>query len=214
VGKTIYLIFSADSLFEGTELVLNTLRKHNVKGSFFLTGNCLRMTEHHDAIRDMLSSGHYVGAHSDAHILYADWDKERTNLVSDDSLQIDLHRNYEELARFGVAKKDALYFLTPYEWYNRQNTDAIRQMGLIPINFSTGLLTSDDYTTPDMGVRYRSSQQLIDLIYEYEAQNTLNGCIMLVHVGTSPKRTDKLYNRLGEIIVSLKKMGYRFDRFR
>ena len=212
VEKTIYLLFSADSLFEGGGVVLDVLRKHDVKGSFFFTGNCLRMSEHREIICNVLRMGHYVGCHSDSHLLYADWDAVRTNLVSDDSLCNDISQNYVELQRIGVSKKDAPYFLPPYEWYNSQNISAIRKMGIVPINFSIGLLTSDDYTTPDMGTRYKSSQQLVDLIFEYEQKYSLDGCFMLVHPGTSPLRQDKLYNRLDEIITKLKSLGYTFSR--
>jgi hypothetical protein len=40
----------------------------------------------------------------------------------------------------------------------------------------------------------------------------LNGCIMLIHAGTDPRRKGKLYNRLGEIIILLKNAGYQFLR--
>lgn len=213
VGKTVYFIFSADSAFEGGDTILKVLDKHDIKGSFFLTGNCLRMHEHQDKINRIISDGHYVGGHSDKHILYADWNNERTNMVSDDSLKRDLTANYVELAKFGIKKHDAPYYLPPYEWYNEQNIKAIREWGLVPVNFTTGLYTSDDYTTPDM-TNYKSSQDLIDVLMKYEEMHTLNGCIILIHPGTLPLRTDKLYHRLDEIVTTLKSKGYQFDRLK
>ena len=41
--KTIHLVFSADSAFEGAPMTLDEMRKRNVKGSFFFTGRFLRM---------------------------------------------------------------------------------------------------------------------------------------------------------------------------
>ena len=38
----------------------------------------------------------------------------------------------------------------------------------------------------------------------------LNGFILLLHFGTDPKRTDKLYSRLPELIQYLKAKNYRF----
>ena len=214
VGKTIYFIFSADSLFEGADTILNVLDKHEIKGSFFFTGNCLRMPEHRDKINRIISSGHYVGGHSDKHILYADWDRMRTNLVSDDSLKQDLTANYAELAKIGIKKSDAPYYLPPYEWYNTQNVEAIREWGVEPVNFTPGTVTFDDYTTPDMVSRYKSSQELIDALMKYEQTHTLDGRIILIHPGTNPKRTDKLYYRLDEIITTLSSKGYTFDKLR
>ena len=212
VGKTIYFVFTADSLFEGASVVLDVLDKHDVKGSFFFTGNCLRMDEHKDVVKRVISSGHNVGCHSDRHILYADWDNDRTNMVSNDSLKRDIEDNYAELAKLGVTKDDAPYFLPPYEWYNSQNIEAIRSMGLVPVNFTPRTYTCDDYTTPDMTWRYKTSQELMDKLYDYERDNTLDGRIILIHPGTSPHRTDKLYNRLDEIFTTLIDKGYKMER--
>lgn len=211
VGKTVYLIFSADSLFEGADTILNVLKKHDIKGSFLLTGNCLRLQEHKETIKRLLAEKHYVGGHSDKHILYADWDVNRTNLVTDDSLKCDIEANYDELQRFGIKREQAQYYLPPYEWYNKQNIQAIKDYGVIPVNFTPRTYTPDDYTTPDMS-NYRSSQYLLDKLMEYESKNTLDGAIILIHPGTSPKRSDKLYYHLDRIIETLKSKGYKFAR--
>ena len=49
--------------------------------------------------------------------------------------------------------------------------------------------------------------------FEKSNANGLNGCIMLVHMGTVPERTDKFYNRLGELLDWLRKKGYTPERF-
>jgi endoglucanase len=40
----------------------------------------------------------------------------------------------------------------------------------------------------------------------------MNGFILLIHIGTDPRRTDKLYNRLGNLIDTLRARGYSFAR--
>ena len=50
------------------------------------------------------------------------------------------------------------------------------------------------------------------LEYEEKDEDGLNGFILLIHIGTDPKRTDKLYDRLDDLIVELKKRGYEFVR--
>ena len=60
---------------------------------------------------------------------------------------------------------------------------------------------------------YKGSKELIEQLYNFEKQNTLNGTIILIHPGTEPSRTDKLYNHLGEIIDYLTSLGYNFERF-
>ena len=40
----------------------------------------------------------------------------------------------------------------------------------------------------------------------------LNGAILLIHVGTDPRRKEKLYHELKDIIQTMKKNGYSFRR--
>jgi peptidoglycan/xylan/chitin deacetylase (PgdA/CDA1 family) len=47
---------------------------------------------------------------------------------------------------------------------------------------------------------------------ESNARSGLNGFILLVHIGTDPRRTDKFYDRLEELLLVLQEKGYRFRR--
>lgn len=170
------------------------------------------MKEHEPIIKQIIKKGHYVGAHSDKHILYAPWDNRQQSLVTPDSLVTDLQRNMDELSRFGIDADQVHYYLPPSEWYNAENVKIIESQGQQVINFTPGVRTAADYTTPDMK-NYKSSQELIDLLYAFEAESGLNGAIILIHPGTQPERTDKLYLRLDEIIKYLKSKGYSFERF-
>ncbi len=209
--KKIYLIFSADSMFQGGDKVLNTLKKHKIKGSFFLTGNFLRLEEQKEMIKRIINEGHFTGAHSDKHILYAPWDNRNKSLVSTDSLAMDIKRNYDELAKFGVKPADAQWYLPPYEWYNKESVNVASWLGLKTVNYTPGTATPADYTTPDMK-NYRSSAELINRLFEFEKKEGLNGAMILIHPGVEESRTDRLYDKLDDIIKRLKRLGYSFDR--
>jgi len=209
--KVIHLIFSADVIFEGAEPILQTLDKDGAKASFFLTGNCLREEKLKPVIREIIQKGHYVGGHSDKHLLYASWDDRNQLLVTPDSLIADFRQNMAELKKVGVDISQVHYFLSPYEYYNKETVGLIESQGQTVINYTPGLRTAADYTTPDMST-YKSSQELIDQLFAYEAKNGLNGSIILIHPGTENSRTDKLYLRLDEIITYLKGKGYAFER--
>jgi len=211
-SKTIYLIFSADSMFQGGDKVLKTLKRNKIKGSFFLTGNFLRLKEQKGMIERIIKEGHYTGAHSDRHILYAPWDKRDKSLVTTDSLATDIKRNYDELAKFGIGLKDAPWYLPPYEWYNKESVNVASRLGLKTMNFTPGTATPADYTTPDMK-NYRSSSELIDKLFAFEKKEGLNGAIILIHPGVEDSRTDRLYDKLEDIIKRLKRLGYNFERF-
>lgn len=207
--KNIYLVFTADSMFQGGEKVLKALKKAKVKGSFFLTGNCLRMNEHQGLIKDILKDGHYVGGHSNKHLLYCAWEKRDSMLVTKEELRADLWQNARELEHFGVGVEDSRWYLPPYEYYNEECVDVIENMGYRVLNYTPGTATPADYTTPSMK-NYQSSQKLMDRLYTFEKAAGLNGAIILIHPGVDESRTDRLYNRLGEIIKYLKGKGYSF----
>jgi len=62
-----------------------------------------------------------------------------------------------------------------------------------------------------MGKQYRSSEDIFKNILSFEEERSLNGVILLVHIGTHRERTDKFYNRLDELIIELKSRGYEFQ---
>jgi peptidoglycan/xylan/chitin deacetylase (PgdA/CDA1 family) len=212
--KKVYLIFSAHEYAEGGSIIAQTLKKHKAKGSFFFTGGFYNHPENKSLIQELIHDGQYLGAHSDGHLLYADWTKRDSTLVSKDQFSEDLKANYLKMAGFGISPEKASIFLPPYEWYNTESVDWSRQMGLKVINFTPGIRSNADYTTPDM-TSYRSSETIMNDIKAFEKKdpNGLNGCIMLIHLGTAPERTDKFYNRLGELLSFLKKKGYSTERF-
>ncbi|MEA2077748.1 MAG: polysaccharide deacetylase family protein, partial [Candidatus Marinimicrobia bacterium] len=163
-------------------------------------------------IRQLAADGHYLGAHSDKHLLYNKWDSQRTLNVSEAKFKKDLQANYTEMANFGIKKEDAHYFMPPYEWYNKDIALWTYQEELSLINFSSGTLSHTDYTTPDMGDKYHDNKEIYQSIMIYEAKNTLNGFIMLIHIGADPKRTEKFYTKLDELIEELENKGYEFVR--
>lgn len=160
-----------------------------------------------------MSEGHYIGAHSDRHLLYCDWKNRDSLFVSKDSFLTDLQKNYAELNRFGIGKKQARFFLPPYEWYNDSIASWTRQLGFQLVGYTPGTLSHADYTTPGEG-NYRTSETIFRSIIDYEKNHSsgLNGFILLVHIGTDPRRTDKFYHRLPEMIGALRGKGYRFRR--
>lgn len=118
------------------------------------------------------------------------------------------------MSEFGISPEKASFFLPPYEWYNTESVDWSAQLGLKAINFTPGIRSNADYTTPDMA-SYRSSDKIMEDIKTFEKNdpNGLNGCIMLIHFGTAPERTDKFYNRLDDLLTYLHKKGYQTGCF-
>jgi len=211
-AKTIHLVFTGGDYNDGGGHIRQVLQQQQVPAHFFFTGGFYRNPDNEALIRGLKQDGHYLGAHSDQHLLYAPWDKRDSLLVSKELFIADLQANYREMARFGIQKQDARLFLPPYEWYNATISRWAKELGLQLVNFSPGTRSTADYTTPDMGERYRSSEEIMESIlrYEQESRPGLNGFILLLHAGTHPDRTDKFYGRLEELIRELKERGYGF----
>ena len=212
--KSIALIFSADEYNDGNDFVKKVLNEQNIKSSFFLTGNFYRNADNKNFIRAMKKEGHYLGAHSDKHLLYNDWIKRDKLLVSKLDFNADISENYREMAEFGILKTDAKYFLPPFEWYNSTISKWTNEQELKIINFTHGTRSNADYTYPEMGDKYVDSDQIYASVLKQEAhgENGLNGFILLVHLGSDARRTDKFYHKLPTLIHTLKSKGYNFIR--
>jgi peptidoglycan/xylan/chitin deacetylase (PgdA/CDA1 family) len=211
--KKIYLVFSADEFGEGFDYILNTLDEHKIKGSFFLTGNFLRNKKYSTVIKRIITGGHYLGPHSDGHLLYVPWENRDTLLVTKEQFNADLKKNCVELSKAGLKKQRPEYFLAPYEWYNSAISRWSAEMGLTLVNITPGTGTGADYTAPEMK-NYKSSDQLMQRLISFEENSPqgLNGALILIHPGTDPERTDKLYLRLDEIIEYFSEKGYTFSK--
>ena len=203
--KAVYLLFSAHDFGEGGQHIAQTLKQYNAGGSFFFTGDFLRNKKNHKLIKKLIRDGHYIGSHSDRHLLYNDWVKRDSLLVTKQEFDTDLRNSLAELKLLNIKK--GAWYLPPYEWYNDSIVEWSRAHGLTVINFTPGTGTNADYTTPDMK-NYRSSDTLLQRLFEIERTKGLAGNLLLIHLGTDARRTDKFYHRLSVIISRLQARGY------
>ncbi len=211
-SKFISLVFTGDEFADGGDHVYHILNRNKVKASFFLTGNFYANPYFSSLIKKLRKKKHYLGPHSDKHLLYNDWADRSKTLVSKDSFLRDLDENYRKMKVAGIAKKEAHYFMPPFEWYNDTISAWTEEYGLQIVNFTPGTYSNADYTFPEMGDKYRSTEWIYNKILTFEENYSLNGFILLIHIGTDPRRKDKLYNKLSDIITVLKNKGYTFKR--
>lgn len=206
--KQITLVFTAADKADGANSIIKTLKKERIKGSFFFTGTFYKQFP--EVIRQLKQEGHYIGAHSYAHPLYCSWEKRDSTLISREKFEQDLLTNYQQMDEAGIRYSEAPYFIPPYEHYNAQISAWTKSLGLQLVNFTPGTLTNADYTTPEMK-NYRTSKEIYRRVMAVESKEGLNGHIILIHLGTDNKRTDKFYaHYLEKMINDLKKKGYSF----
>lgn len=205
------LVFTGHDHANGGEAIRRALAAGGVKASFFLTGDFYREPGNRQLIRRLKRDGHYLGAHSDRHLLYADWIKRDSLLVSRVGFEADLRNNESEMRRLGVDPEKARYFLPPYEWYNDSIVRWTNELGRQLINYSSGTLSHADYTSPGES-NYRSSFVILESIKKKEARDGLRGFILLMHIGAAPQRPDPLWTELPALIRWLQDRGYRLVR--
>ncbi len=210
--KAIALVFTGGDYGEGTPAILDALKARGVRASFFVTGSFLRTPAHADYVRRIIHEGHYLGPHSDGHLLYCAWEDRQRTLVSQDAFTSDLQRNVDDLVAAGMPRERIRFFLPPFEWYNPTIVEWADRMGLVLVNFTSGTRSNADYL-PDNHPRFISSQAILQGILDYEAghKDGMNGFILLLHLGVGPARTDKMHRLFPELLDRLSERGYRFE---
>ena len=208
-SKKICLVFTAANMTDGADPIISTLRKYGVKGGFFFTGEFFE--KYPEIVKQLIAEGHYVGSHSYGHLLTANW-KDGSTRVTREQFTEDMLKSYALLREFGIEKQDAPYFIPAYENYNSTVASWADALGLQVINFTPGTWSNTDYTHPGMKNGYISTKQILDKIEKCEKEDPdgLGGHFILIHFGTVPQRTDKLYDKLGTIITKYRKKGYEF----
>ena len=207
--KQISLVFTAADKADGADAIISTLKRHGIKGGFFFTGEFYEL--YPEVVKRLLNEGHLVGSHSYGHLLYMPWEKRDSLLVTREEFEKDMMQSYETMRKAGIEYKDAPIYIPPYEYYNKEIAAWAKSMGIQVINYTPGTMSNADYTTPDMGQKYRSSKFIYNKIMEVEKKEGLNGHLMLIHFGTDDRRTDKFYNGyLDKLIKTLKRKGYTF----
>lgn len=212
-SRRIALVFTGHEYAESAPAILDALAKRGAKGSFFLTGAFLRNPEFAPTVRRIVADGHYVGPHSDAHLLYCPWSGPKETLVSREEFERDLGRNLDGLAAFGIQRAEVRFFLPPYEWYNAEIADWSRALGLTLVNYTPGTRANADYTeegTP----QFVDSRSIFESILRREREDPhgLNGFLLLLHIGAGPRRTDKFHRLFDALLDTLASKGYEFVR--
>ncbi|MBD1430652.1 glycoside hydrolase family 9 protein [Sphingobacterium litopenaei] len=207
-NRNISLVFTGDEFRDGLPHISHVLEKKDVGASFFVTGKFLEDKKSVNLLKKLAKKGHYIGPHSDKHLLYSPWENRDSLLLTKMEFVNDLEANVQCLGKIGIERGNI--FIAPYEWYNKKIVEWSTEMGFQVYNFTPGLRTPADYTYPEMGARYMSSFRILNQLHEFEKANGLNGYIILIHLGTDSRRTDKLYLKLEQIIDELRSKKYNF----
>jgi len=210
-SKEMSLVFTGGEFGESLETILNELKARNLKAAFFFTGHFFQIEAHHPLIRRIVDEGHYLGPHSDEHLLLASWEDEKT-LVTKEQFTADLEKNIERCVEYGFKREDIRYWIPPYEHCNEEICGWSDELGMTMINFTRGTLSHTDYA-PEGDRSFRPTEVVLQSIREYpeKDEDGYNGFLLLMHVGAG-KRVDKLHPHFAEIVDFLIAQGQQIVR--
>jgi peptidoglycan/xylan/chitin deacetylase (PgdA/CDA1 family) len=211
VKKQISLLFCGHEFADGYKTIRKTLKKLNIKASFFFTGDFYRNRKFKSIIKGLIDDQHYLGGNSDKLTQYCSWRNRDSLLISKNEFLNDLRTNYAAMEKFGIYKDQTPFFLPPNEWYNDSISLWCKEIGIQLISATPGTLSSMDNTLPEMRDRYFSSNEIYNKILQLETkEDGLNGSILVFHIGSDKRRQDKFYPRLQNLLAELLKAGYYF----
>jgi peptidoglycan/xylan/chitin deacetylase (PgdA/CDA1 family) len=211
--RALAMCFTGHEFGEGLPTILDELQRRGAPASFFLTGEFLRRAPARPHVDRLVAAGHYLGPHSDRHLLYCAWTPDRRTLVTRAELAADLGANLEAIVACGVPRAGVRFYIPPYEHANEEIVAWSEGLGLVTVNRTAGTLSGADWTPRD-DPRYRSTAAILESIYRREGEDDrgLNGFLLLLHVGAGPGRPDPFAARLGELLDFLGARGYALRR--
>lgn len=118
--KKIVLTFD-DGPGRGTEQILNTLKKYNIKATFFALGK--QIIKHPEITRRIVSEGHTLANHSYSH------DMLTNNIYADDKslLLKELIATHEQIKKYVHPGKQQFYFRAPYGSWLQNVSNVLNQ---------------------------------------------------------------------------------------
>lgn len=177
--KYVALSFDAAWGNEDTEKILEILKKHNVRVTFFMTGGWVE--SYPDDVKKIAKAGHDLGNHSENH-------KHMSQLSTGD-IQLEIMKVHDKVKNITGINMEL--FRPPYGDYNNTLITTMNSLKYYTIQWSVDSLDWKNY-----GV-----QNIIDTVLNHK--NLTNGAIILMHNGA--KYTAEA---LDSIISGLINKGY------
>lgn len=166
---------------EYTQTILDILASHNVKATFFMTGQWVE--SYPEDVIKIYEAGHDLGNHSESH-------PYMTKLKESEQIQelMTVHNKVKELTGY-----DMFLFRAPYGDYNDKVISCIQETNYYPIQWNIDSLDWKDY----------GAQDIIRKITENPKLG--NGSIILCHNGAK-----YITDALDTVLTTLQDKGYEF----
>lgn len=179
--KEIALTFDAAWGNEDTAQILEILKKHNVRVTFFMTGSWV--DSYPEDVKAILAAGHDLGNHSENH--------KNMSQLSDSQCIEELKTVHDKVKN--LTGYEMFLFRPPYGDYDNHVITNATALGYYTIQWDVDSLDWKDYGAND----------IVERVCNHKALG--NGSIILCHNGAKYTAT-----ALDTLIIRLKEMGYTF----
>ena len=183
--KELFLTFDAGYENGHTAKILDTLKKHHVKATFFVVGNFIETSP--DLVKRMVKEGHLVGNHTFTH-------PDMSEIATEEAFRQELAK-LEDLYEKTTGKKMKKYYRPPQGKYSESNLKMAKEMGYHTIFWSLAYV---DWYESDQPTREEALEKMVPRIHP--------GAIVLLH-STSATNAQVL----DELLTKWDK-GYSFKR--
>lgn len=186
--NTIYLTFDAGFENGNTEKILDALKKHNVKATFFLVGNYIETSP--ELVKRMVAEGHTVGNHTYSH-------PDMSKISDEESFKKEL-QSLETLYKETTGEELLKIYRPPQGKYCVSNLEMADKLGYKTIFWSLAYV---DWYEDKQPTKQEAFDKLLKRIHP--------GAVVPLH-STSKTNGDIL----DELLTKWEDMGYSFGEIK
>jgi len=215
----ICLTFDGCSLNNGTTPILRILAEHEIRATFFLSGNFIE--KYPQLVAAIMDQGHEVGNHLFRHVHLTTWEENgrhdlRPEITRDYFLNL-LVKNEELFYRITGQRLGRLW-RAPYGETNEIIDHWAWEKGrYIQVSWTRDYqrgksMDSLDWVSQPESSRYLSAEQIRDRLVGFDdgVPGGANGAIILMHIGSLRLDDPPAWTVLGDIIRRMRKKDYVF----
>ena len=182
--KVLYLTFDAGFENGNTAPILDALKNHGVKATFFLVGNFLETEP--DLVRRMAAEGHTIGNHTYSH-------PDMSQIATEDAFRQELEKN-ESLCRSITGEEMAKLYRPPQGKYSEPNLQFAQKLGYHTVFWSLAYV---DWYQDDQPTKEEAFAKLLPRVHP--------GAVVLLHSTSSTNG-----EILDELLSQWESLGYTF----
>mgnify|MGYP002649402784 CR=1 FL=1 len=182
--KEIYITFDAGFENGNTERILDALKKHGVKATFFLVGNYFETQP--ELVKRIAEEGHTIGNHTYSH-------PDMSKIGDIQSFQTELQKN-EALYRDILGSEMPKLYRPPQGKFCEENLKMAQQLGYSTVFWSLAYV---DWYTDDQPTPEQAFSKLLPRIHP--------GAVVLLHSTSSTNA-----EILDELLTKWEETGYSF----